>query len=485
MKRNITLLLAAISLCSYAQTAIIKPDATIKQMVTEVSDKNIEIIVRKLVSFKTRNTLSDTTNKTEGIGAARNWIKSEYEKYAKESGGRMTVQFDQFEQPAGGRFDKPTILKNVLAILKGTDPTDTRVYIVSGHYDSRVNDIMDANSVEPGAVDDASGTAVSMELARIMSKRSFPATIIFMAVAGEEQALNGSTHVAKRAKEEHWNVDAMLNNDIVGNTHGMDNDLKDNTHVRVFSDGVPSIDLPLRANGKPLFPVNFRGQTASPAAEPFTKADSDAIRKAITAVNGLIGNGGENDSPSRQLARYTKEIAERYVDFLDVKMVYRRDRFLRGGDHVPFLEQGFTAVRFTEMNEDFTRQHQNVRKENGIDYGDMPDFADYQYIQKVGRMNLSVLANLALAPAQPQNVLVLTAALTNKTSLKWDLPKGKKPAGYYILMRETINPYWDKKFYVTDTQATLEYSKDNYFFAIQSVDADGHESLPVFPKPAR
>jgi len=459
MKRYITLLIIATSYYGYSQT-VVKQDAVIKQMVNEVSDKNIEAIVRKLVSFKTRHTLSDTISKTEGVGAARNWIKSEYEKYAAASGGRLTVQFDAFVQPAGGRFDKPTVLKNVLATLKGTDPADTRVYVISGHYDSRVNDVMNANSVEPGAVDDASGTAVSMELARVMSKHSFPATIVFMAVAGEEQGLNGSTHVANRAKNEHWNVDAMLNNDIVGNTHGMENNLKDNTHVRVFSEGVPSTDIAV-------------------------KGDSLATKRINANIATLIGNGGENDSPSRQLARYVKETAERYVEHLDVKLIYRRDRFLRGGDHVPFLQNGYPAVRFTEMNEDFTRQHQDIRKENGVDYGDLPDFADYQYIQKVGRMNLSVLANLALAPGQPQNVVVLTTALTNKTSLKWDAPKGKKPAGYYILMRETTSPFWEKKFYVTDTLATIEYSKDNYFFAVQAVDADGHESLSVFPKAAR
>lgn len=433
-----------------AQTTI-RQDAAIKQMTDEVSSKNIETIVRKLVSFKTRHTMSDTTSKTEGIGAARNWIKAEMERYAAESGGRMHVEFDTFTQEAGGRFDKPTVLKNVLAVLKGTDPNDTRVYIVSGHYDSRVNDVMDAKSVAPGAVDDASGTAVSMELARVMSKRSFPATIIFMAVAGEEQGLNGSTNVAKRAKAENWNVDAMLNNDIVGNTYGMETGLKDNRSVRVFSEGVPS--------------------TISGNAE---------------GLRTLINNGGENDSPSRELARYIKEVGERYVAQLDIKMIYRRDRYLRGGDQTPFLAQGYPAVRFTEMNEDFNRQHQNVRKENGVDYGDLPDFADYDYIQKVARMNLSVLANLALAPAEPQNVLVDTRGLTNKTVLRWEAPKaGKPPVGYYVLMRETISPYWEKKIYVTGTQATLDYSKDNYFFAVQSVDADGHESLMIYPKAGR
>ena len=420
-------------------------------MTEEVSSKNIEATVRKLVTFKSRHTLSDTTSKTEGSGAARNWIKAEMEKYAKFSGGRMTVQFDTFTQPKGTKIDKPIHLKNVLAILKGTDPNDTRVYMVSGHYDSRINDVMDPNGVEPGANDDASGTAVSMELARVMAKRSFPATIIFMAVVGEEQGLYGSGNVAKRAKAENWNVDAMLNNDIVGNTHGMETDLKDNRSVRVFSEGVPS-----------------------------TAAGNER------AIASLISLGGENDSPSRELARYVKETAERYVDQLDVKLIYRRDRYLRGGDHVPFLLQGFTAVRFTEMNEDFNRQHQNVRTEKGVDYGDLPDFVDYNYVQKVARMNLSVLANLALAPAAPQNVGVITSDLTNRTKLKWEAPKaGKRPAGYYVLMRETTSPYWEKKFYVTDTSATLEYSKDNYLFAVQSVDADGHESLPIVPKPIR
>ncbi|WP_114941746.1 M28 family peptidase [Mucilaginibacter endophyticus] len=448
MKHILPFLLLILSLPATAQT-IVKQDAGIKQMVDEVSAKNIEGTIRKLVSFKSRHTLSDTTSKTTGSGAARNWIKAEIEKYAAESNGRMTVQFDTFTQPKGTRIDKPIKLKNVLAILKGTDANDTRVYLVSGHYDSRINDVMDANGAEPGANDDASGTALSMELARVMAKRSFPATIIFMTVVGEEQGLYGSANVAKRAKAENWNVDAMLNNDIVGNTYGMETDLKDNRSVRVFSDGVPTA----------------------------------ATDKQVAALKSL---GGENDSPSRELARYTKEIGERYVDQLDVKLIYRRDRYLRGGDHLPFLEQGFTAVRFTEMNENFNRQHQNIRTEKGVEYGDLPDFVDFNYVQKVARMNLSVLANLASAPAEPQNVGVITSDLTNKTKLKWDAPAtGKKPAGYYVLMRETISPYWEKKFYVTDTTATLNYSKDNYFFAVQSVDAEGHESLPVFPKPVR
>src|SRR6201996_569319 len=324
MKYYILLFLSVTTITAMAQTTI-RQDAAIKQMTDEVSSKNIETIIRKLVSFKSRHTLGDTISQTIGVGAARNWIKAEYERYAADSHGRMTVQFDTFTQPKSERVNSPVHLKNVLAILKGTDPKDTRVYIVSGHYDSRISDIMEPNGDEPGANDDASGTAVSMEIARVMAKRSFPVTIIFMAVAGEEQGLDGSTHVAKRAKSENWNVDAMLNNDIVGNTHGMETDLKDNRSVRVFSEGGPTI-----------------------AAENEKQ------------IAGLISLGGEDDSPSRELARYIKETAERYVDQLDVKLIYRRDRYLRGGDHIPFLQEGYSAVRFTEMNEDFTRQHQNI-----------------------------------------------------------------------------------------------------------------------------
>ncbi len=290
--------------------------------------------------------------------------------------------------------------------------------------------------------------AVSLELARVMSQQKYSATIIFVAAVGEEQGLYGATHLAKKAKAEGWNVAAMITNDIVGNTYGGETNLKDNRSVRVFSEGVPVTE---------------------------TK-EQGAIRISI---------GAENDSPAREFARYVKEVAERYVDQLDVKMIYRRDRYLRGGDHTAFSQEGFPAVRFTEMNENFDRQHQDVRVENGRDFGDMPDFADYTYIQKVGRMNLAVLANIAKAPAEPVNVGIITTDLTNNTTLKWEAPKSAKPAGYYILMRETVSPYWEKKIFVTETQTTLPYSKDNYFFGLQSVDAEGHESSIVFPKPMR
>ena len=339
-------------------------------------------------------------------------------------------------------------MKNVLAILPGTDQADERIYIVSGHYDSRASDVMDAKIASPGANDDASGTAATMELARIMSKQKFNCTLMFVAMVGEEQGLYGASNLAKKAKELKWNVAGMITNDIVGNTYGMETGLKDNRSVRVFSEGVPAGETPQQATSR-------------------------------------ASVGSENDNSARQFARYFKEVGERYVEQADVKLIYRRDRYLRGGDHTAFSREGFTAIRITEMNENFERQHQDLRTEKGIDYGDTPDFVDYDYTQKVARLNLATLANLALAPQEPENVGVITSGLTNKTSLKWEAPKGEKPAGYYVVMRETSSPVWERKFYITDTKAELGYSKDNYIFGVQSVDAEGHESMVVMPKAVR
>lgn len=431
-----------------AQKTEIK-DPNISLMVNEVSSTNLSTLITKLVSFQTRHTLSDTLSKTTGIGAARTWIKSEFEKYGASSGGRLQVSYDTFLQPADGRRIKEAVLlKNVMAILPGTDPNDKRMLMVSGHYDSRVTDVMNIKDFAPGANDDASGVAAVMEMCRVMSKQKFSATLVFVAMVGEEQGLYGATNLAKRAKEEGWNVHLLMNNDIVGNSYGMETDIKDNKSVRVFSEGVPAAETPAQANAR-------------------------------------MSAGTENDSKARLAARYIKEVAERYVDQLEVKLIYRRDRYLRGGDHTPFSQQGFTAVRITEMNEDFNRQHQDVRTENGFKYGDLPEYIDYTYLQKVTRMNLSVMANLALSTQEPENVTIQTSGLTNKTVLKWELPKGKTPAGYFVLMRETTSPFWERKFFVKENNATLAYSKDNYFFGVQSVDADGHESLVIIPKPGR
>lgn len=449
MKYLVASLLLLSSVYCQAQLSIVRTDPQIKKMVDEVSSENIESNVRKLVTFQTRHSLSDTLSSTTGIGAARNWILSEMQRYSRESGGRLKAEFDVFTQAADGRrITTPTVMKNVLGILPGTDPLDDRVFIVSGHYDSRASDVNDSKIFAPGANDDASGTSAVMELARVMSKYKFNSTIIFVAMVAEEQGLYGAVNLAKRAKESKWNIAGMITNDIIGNSYGAETGIKDNRSVRIFSEGVSVVETPAEA----------------------------AIRTST---------GSENDGRARQFARYLKEVGERYVDQLDVKLIYRRDRYLRGGDHTPFSQAGYPGVRVTEMNENFDRQHQTVRKENGVEYGDLPDFVDYDYTQKVARMNIASLANLALSPREPENVGVVTSQLTNKTVLRWEKPKGEAPAGYYVVMRETSSPTWERKFFIADTTATLNYSKDNYFFGVQAVDNEGHESLVVIPKAVR
>jgi hypothetical protein len=442
------LILLFFSVNVVAQQTVVR-DPVISTMVGEVSSSNLEQLIKKLVSFQTRHTLSDTLSKTTGIGAARTWIKSEFERYGTASNGRLQVSFDSFIQAADGRrIKEPVVLKNVVAILPGTDPNDKRMLMVSGHYDSRVTDVMNIKDFAPGANDDASGVAAVLEMCRVMSKYKFNCTLVFVAMVGEEQGLYGATNLAKRAKEEGWNVHLLMNNDIVGNSYGMETDLKDNRSVRVFSEGV-------------------------------------SIAETKEQAAARISAGTDNDGKARQAARYIKEVAERYVEQLDVKLIYRRDRYLRGGDHTPFSQQGFAAVRITEMNEDFNRQHQDVRTENGFKYGDLPEYVDYNYLQKVARMNLSVMSNLGFSVQEPENVIVITSGLTNKTILKWEAPKGKAPAGYYVVMRETTSPFWEKKFFFKENTATLNYSKDNYFFGVQAVDENGHESLVIIPKSGR
>lgn len=429
------------------QTVIRQRDEKIFEMVKEISAERIKQNIEKMVSFKTRHILSSDVNKNEGIFAAQRWVKEEFDGYSLQSGGSLISAIDSFiVEPDGKRITNRTQLRNVTATLKGSDPNDDRIYIISGHLDSRAGNVMDSQSFAPGADDDASGVAVVMALAEVMSKRQFPATIIFAAVSGEEQGLYGSSHLAKKAKKEKWNLAAMLNNDMVGNSSSDGTLLKDNLNVRIFSEGDPEYDT-----------------------EEMVK-----IRKYV---------GSENDGPSRQLARYIKEVGERYVDRINVKLIYRKDRYLRGGDHTPFNNEGFTAVRFCEMNENYYHQHQDVRIENGIQYGDLPEFVDFDYAAKIAGINLAVLANLALAPASPINPIIDTKELTNLTKLKWEEPKGRKPYGYYILMRETDQPLWQTKTFVKGTEAVLPYSKDNYLFAIQAVDDMGHESLPVIPYP--
>ncbi|QEC51514.1 M28 family metallopeptidase [Anseongella ginsenosidimutans] len=444
------LLLSAAVYTARAQTVSIDRDPQIADMVKAVSADHLRQLVQELAGFGTRHTLSDTTSDSRGIGAARRWIKAELERYARESGGRLMVEYDSYVQEGGiRRVEKATEIKNVIAILPGVDTADKRVFIVSGHYDSRNSDVSDAVSDAPGANDDCSGTAAVMEMARIMSKHRFKATIIFACVAGEEQGLLGSGHLAARAKQEGWQVAGMITNDIVGNSQGSGTLLRDNTRVRVFSEGIPVA----------------------------------AGEKEIARIRQL---GMENDSPSRQLARYLKELGERYVDHLEIMLIYRPDRFLRGGDHLPFSREGFPAIRVTEMNEHFRYQHQDVRTENGLEYGDLVQHVDFEYLRKVTAMNMASLANLAASPGPPEQVQIIMEGLSNETVLAWKAPQSQDPTlSYYVLIRETSSPVWQKKIRVPATRVRLPYSKDNYFFAVQAVDAAGHESLPVFPLPAQ
>lgn len=420
----------------------------ISNIVREIDARNIEATIRKLVSFGTRNTLSEQNSPTRGIGAARDWLYAEFLKAAEASNGRMTVEKQSFEQPKAARVPEPTILTNVVATLKGSQPEAAdRIYVVSGHYDSMCNSPTDAKCDAPGANDDASGTAAVLEMARVMAKYEFDATIVFMAVAGEEQGLLGSTYFAEQAKQKNWNVDAMFTNDIVGNTLG-GNGVRDRGHVRVFSEGVPSNE---------------------------TQAEATTRRSV----------GGENDSASRQLARFIKETGDAFVPQFKVMMIYRRDRYGRGGDHIPFLERGYPAVRFTEVNEEFRHQHQNVRVENGVQFGDLPEYVDFAYIANVARVNAASLAALAWAPSRPKGVTIVAQRLSNDTQLRWDANKEPDLAGYEIVWRETTDAVWTNSKPIGNvTTFTMKgMSKDNYFFGVRSIDKDGNKSPVTYPRP--
>jgi len=431
-----------------AQTTI-QRDPEIEKMVTAISPDSLKAYILKMVSFGTRHTMSTVSDPKQGIGAAREWVVAKFKEFAKQSNGRMTAFVDTTTlQPDGRRISKPVSLGNAMAILKGTNPADQRIVVISGHLDSRVTDVMNATSEAPGANDDASGVAAVLECARIMSKYEFSATIIFVAVSGEEQGLLGANFMAGKAKDQNWIIEAVLNNDIMGSNNSSETNIINNTKVRVFSEGLPAYELD----------------------------------KAAANIRNL---GLENDGKSRQLARYVKEIGERYVDNLEVVMVYRNDRFLRGGDHTSFIQKGFAAVRITEMNENFNHQHQDLKTDKGVQYGDLPEFMDFVYLAKNTGVNLASLANLAKAPSMPLDVKIETRSLTNYSLINWKQPSVGKVKGYYVLLRETTSAVWQKKIFTTDTNVKLPYSKDNYFFAVQSVNENGNESLPVVPTPGR
>ena len=434
-----------------AQSEPAAADPQIAAALRQVSAQRIQANVEKLVGFGTRLTLSAQDPASiatgHGIGAAREWIKAEFERYSKDCGGCLEVKTDSFTEEPTERIPKATEITNVYAVLNGTDATNAkRIVLLTGHYDSRNSDTLDVNGDAPGANDDGSGTAVSLECARVLSKMKFPATIVFLTVAGEEQGLNGSRHFAKMAKDQGWDLEAVLNNDIVGGDKSAE---QDHAVVRVFSEGVPA-----------------------------AATDQDLRR-----IRGL---GGESDSGSRELARYIAEVGRAYDSGVKPMLVFRLDRYLRGGDHFAFNQQGFSAVRFTEFREDFHHQHQNVRTENGIEYGDSLKFVDFDYVAHVARLNAATLASLASAPAPPANVHVLTKDLENDSTLTWEASPGGLATGYEVVWRATASPEWEHVQRVGNvTRTTMKLSKDNVIFAVRAVDRAGHRSLPVVPVPER
>lgn len=430
--------------------AVLDPD--IQQIVGGISAERIQRTIFVLASFKTRHTLSDPLPSGDGIGGAASWIRAEFERVSKESGGRLSVDLDTFDQrPAPPRIPQDVQITNIVATLPGTDPAPGRVLVVSGHYDSRASNPLDATSAAPGADDDASGTAAVLELARVMSGYKFGATIVFLAVAGEEQGLNGSTHWAQGAADRRVNIEAMLDNDIIGSSRS-DSGAVDRSSVRLFAQGVP----------------------------PVPAMSDDLV--------ALVRAGGENDTPPRELARAVREIAASYVPSMKVRVIYRIDRYLRGGDHLPFLQRGYAAVRFTEPAEDFRRQHQDVREENGVTYGDTPDHVDYAYTADVARVNAAALCVIARAPAQPRGVQIEAARLENDTTLRWEPNTDADLAGYRIVWRETTAPFWEHSLDVpkgTNRTTVKGVSKDNVVFGLEAFDTAGHASPAVFPSARR
>ncbi len=431
---------------------------TAKEIMAGIDVAYVKQTDTKLASFGTRHSLSDATSPTRGIGAARNWIKSEMESYNASNGnaGKLQVSFEEFEAPKGPRIPQPTRFVNVVAVLPGTMPEAAgRRYYVVGHYDSMPSDVMDPNTDAPGANDDGSGTTAVMAIARAMAKHPCEATIVFLCTSGEEQGLTGAKYHADEAAGRKEDIRAVLSNDIVGDSSGPGGDPKRAapTLIRVFS-------------------------------EPFPR---NASAEKLASIRNL---GAENDSTSRQLARYIADVAEKEQTTIRPMLVFRQDRFLRGGDHSTFNEAGFTAVRCTEVYENYRHQHQSPRvvQEEGKDvqYGDLPEFVDFEYLTNVAKLNAACLVNLANAPSTPANARIITAKLEYTTTLRWEKSPEPDVAGYELVWRDTTSPKWE---HVKDagnvTEITIDESKDNVFFGVRAYDKDGYRSPVTFPAAAK
>jgi hypothetical protein len=449
--RAFTLISAAIAAAARADeapSAAPAPDPDIQAIVREVSPERIQRTIFVLSSFKTRHTLSDPLPSGDGIGGAAAWIRAEFERASADAGGRLKVELDTFDQvPVPPRVPNPVSISNVVATLPGSSD---RTLVISGHYDSMPSNIFDPVSAAPGADDDASGVAAVLELARVMARHTYRATLVFMAVAGEEEGLLGSAHWAKAARGRGANIEAMLDNDIIGSSRS-ESGTVDRGTVRLFAEGIPPVEKP-----------------------------DDGLL-------ALIRNGGENDTPPRELARAVREVAAAYVPAMKVRVVYRADRYLRGGDHLSFLEAGYPAVRFTEPAEDFHRQHQDVRVVDGVEYGDVTGHVDFAYVADVARVNGAALAAIARAPAPPAEVQIETARLENDTTLRW-APAAEPDTAHRVVWRETTAPFWEHALEVpkgTDRVTVPGVSKDNVVFGVEAVDPAGHASPAEFPSARR
>ncbi len=423
-------------------------DSRVEQVVRDVSARRVEADIRKLVSFGTRHTLSDTLSDTRGIGAARRWIKSQFDSMSTACGGCLDVQYvAEMVGPPSPRVPVPTNVVSVVAVQRGQSDTG-RVVIITGHMDSRNSEALNATDSAPGADDDGSGTAAVLEAARVLSRRKFAGTVIYAALAGEEQGLLGGGIVARWIRSRGYRVEAELNNDIIGNTQGADSARDDRT-VRVFSDGTPP-----------------------------TETEQERLRRRST--------GGEVDGISRQLARYVADVGKRYVPGLDVWMIYRLDRYSRGGDHKAFADLGYPAVRITEAHEEWNRQHQTPRVENGITYADEPEYVNFAYAAKVISLNAAALASMAWAPAPPADVRIGGADHPSAV-LSWQAPADTGDvAGYRVYWRRTDSPTWDHWQDVgpVTTWTFRNLVIDNYFFGVASLNREGDASVVIFPGPA-
>ena len=421
-------------------------DPRLHEIVGAVSPRRLEADLRRLVGFGTRHTLSDTASEVRGIGAARRWAFAELQKISAACGGCLEVRYVSETIKAGtnARIPRDVEIVNVVALQRGGSDPD-RFTLMTAHLDSRIEDVMDATRDAPGANDDGSGVVAVLEAARVLSRYTFDGTIVYGVLSGEEQGLFGGEILARHAKAQGWRIEGVLNNDIVGNTHGLTG-VVENTTVRVFGPGIPP------------------------------SADAAELKR-------FLYQGGELDVPSRQLARYLDRVADVYVPNLDVLVIYRLDRFGRGGDHTPFFLQGFPAVRLSETHEEYRRQHQDVRVEGGFQYGDVLEGVDFPYLAKVTALNSASLASLAWAPAAPKDVSV-RGAVSPHTTLRWSAVPAQDLAGYRIYWRRPTSPRWEWSRWVGDTtEATLEnIILDNYFFGVAAVDREGHESLPVYPR---